>query len=219
MPTGRPFARLNLPMHAARSPVSPPPLVTVVHADDCGLSAGITDAIIRCHDHGWLRRTSVVVNGAGWTHAVSELRRRPALSLALHLNLFEGEPLSKPADVDLLVDRRGRFNRGLLHSGPRGFVVAAPRGCAANCALNCDGRWTGFSRVPRSWFDGSRWPRPLPCPPSRVRRVDGTVRSINWHRQTPTRAVVLAAPAVAPRRLINVVKNIALRAEYAGKPC
>jgi chitin disaccharide deacetylase len=99
-------------MHDEQSRVSSPPLVTIVHADDCGLSAGITDAIIRCYDHGWLRRTSVIVNGAGWAHALSELRRRPGLSVALHLNLFEGRPLSKPADVDLLVDRRGTFNRG-----------------------------------------------------------------------------------------------------------
>ena len=99
-------------MHADLSRVSSPPLAAIVHADDCGLSRGITDAIIGCYDHGWLRRTSVVVNGAGWTHAVSELRRRPGLLAALHLNLFEGEPLSNPADVDLLVDRRGRFNRG-----------------------------------------------------------------------------------------------------------
>ena len=98
MGSGRRFARSDLPMSVSR--VSSPRLVTVVHADDCGLSEGITDAIVRCYDHGWLRRTSVIVNGAGWTHAVAELRRRPELSVALHLNLFEGSPLSDPTDVD-----------------------------------------------------------------------------------------------------------------------
>ena len=117
-------------MHADRPRVSSPPLAAIVHADDCGLSQGITDAIIGCYDHGWLRRTSVVVNGAGWTHAVSELRRRPGLLVALHLNLFEGEPLSSAADVDLLVDRRGRFNRGfaaLWMTGLRGSTAVRLR--------------------------------------------------------------------------------------------
>jgi hypothetical protein len=60
-----------------------PPLVPIIHADDCGLSAGITEAILACFDHGWLRRTSVVVNGDGWGHAVAELRRRPTLGVSL----------------------------------------------------------------------------------------------------------------------------------------
>jgi len=71
-----------------------PPLVPIIHADDCGLSAGITNAIVACYDGGWLRRTSVIVNGDGWQHAVEELRRRPNLAVSLHLNLFEGRPLS-----------------------------------------------------------------------------------------------------------------------------
>jgi predicted glycoside hydrolase/deacetylase ChbG (UPF0249 family) len=87
------------------------PLEFIPHADDCGLSAGMTDTILDCYDHGWLRRTSVVVNGAGWAHAVGALRRRPGLAVALHLNLFEGAPLSPPAEVDLLIDRSGHFHR------------------------------------------------------------------------------------------------------------
>ena len=90
----------------------PSRLVPILHADDCGLSEGITDTILACHDHGWLRRTSVVVNRASWEHAVAALRRRPHLPVSLHLNLFEGTPLSPPKEVDLLVDSRGRFCRG-----------------------------------------------------------------------------------------------------------
>jgi chitin disaccharide deacetylase len=90
----------------------PPRLVPIVHADDCGLSEGATDAIMACHDRGWLRRTSVVANGTAWAHAVGALRRRESFGVVLHLNLFEGAPLSAPADVDQLVDHRGRFCRG-----------------------------------------------------------------------------------------------------------
>jgi predicted glycoside hydrolase/deacetylase ChbG (UPF0249 family) len=101
-----------MPSQEAR--LDAPGLLPIVHADDCGLSAGITDGIVSCYDHGWLRRTSVVVNGAAWEHAVGALRRRPALAVALHLNLFEGSSLSLPADVDLLVDARGRLHRGFV---------------------------------------------------------------------------------------------------------
>ena len=86
----------------------------IVHADDCGLSAGITDAILRCHDAGLLQRTSVVANGAAWDYAVRLLQQRPRLAVALHLNLFEGRPLSPPEEVNLLVDRHGRFTRGFV---------------------------------------------------------------------------------------------------------
>lgn len=100
-------------MSSARRYVEGPSrLVPILHADDCGLSEGITDAIVDCYDRGWLSRTSVVVNGHGWEHAVAELSRRPELSVGLHLNLFEGRPLSSPAELDLLVDRRGRFCKG-----------------------------------------------------------------------------------------------------------
>jgi predicted glycoside hydrolase/deacetylase ChbG (UPF0249 family) len=108
-----------------------PPLVPIIHADDCGLSAGITDAILACYDRGWLRRTSVVVNGDGWGHAVAELRRRPSLALSLHLNLFEGRPLSNPSELDLLVDERGQFYRGfagLCLRGLPGMRTARLRG-------------------------------------------------------------------------------------------
>jgi predicted glycoside hydrolase/deacetylase ChbG (UPF0249 family) len=102
--------------------LDPSRLVPVLHADDCGLSAGITDAIVTCYDRGWLRSTSVVVNGAGWEHAVEALRRRPDLSVALHLNVFEGRPLSDPTELDLLVDGRGRFYRGFAALWAQGLT-------------------------------------------------------------------------------------------------
>ena len=109
---------------------APPSLIPIIHADDCGLSAGITDTIVACYDHGWLRRTSVIVNGSAWEHAVAELRRRPSLAVSLHLNIFEGPPISAPSEIDLLVDRRGQFYRGfagLCMHGLRGAHAARLR--------------------------------------------------------------------------------------------
>jgi chitin disaccharide deacetylase len=103
-------------------------LVPIVHADDCGLSQGITETILACYDSGWLRRTSVIVNGAAWAHAVAALRQRPLLPVVLHLNLFEGSPVSAASEVDLLVDRRGRFNRGFVALWALGLAgPGAPR--------------------------------------------------------------------------------------------
>ena len=103
------------------------PLVAVCHADDCGLSAGITDAIMDCHDHGALQRTSVIVNGAAWERAVSAVGSRPGLGVALHVNLFEGRPLSPPSEVPLLVDGNGRFCRSFVALWARsGGANAAP---------------------------------------------------------------------------------------------
>jgi predicted glycoside hydrolase/deacetylase ChbG (UPF0249 family) len=117
-----------MPLNPRRSFVSPASpgtggaaqLRPVAHADDCGMSVGITDGIIGCYDHGVLRGTSVVVNGEGWAHAVTALRQRPGLSVALHLNLFEGPPLSPASEVDLLVNRAGRFHRGFAELWSRG---------------------------------------------------------------------------------------------------
>ena len=97
----------------------------ILHADDCGLSVGITDAIVRCYDHGWLRRTSVIVNGAGWDYAVAALKQRPHLPVVLHLNIFEGPPISSPAEVDLLVDARGQFYRGFTSLWAHGLAGGA----------------------------------------------------------------------------------------------
>jgi hypothetical protein len=80
---------------------------------------------MECHDRGWLRRTSVIVNGAAWDRAVAALRSRPRLEVSLHLNLFEGRPLSEAADVDLLVDGDGQFTRSFAALWAEGLL---PRG-------------------------------------------------------------------------------------------
>lgn len=123
---GRHFARPNWHMSRLQSASvgGTSRLVPILHADDCGLSPGITDSIVACHDRGLLRRTSVVVNGAGWEHAVAALRRRPRLSVALHLNFFEGSPVSAPSEVDRLVNGQGRFSRGFAALWVRGLAGA-----------------------------------------------------------------------------------------------
>ena len=85
-----------------------------VHADDLGISRGITDRIIETHRHGAVRRASILANGTAFEYAVERLQENPGLSWALHLNLVEGRCLASPQDLGLLVDPQGRFKRGFL---------------------------------------------------------------------------------------------------------
>ncbi len=78
-----------------------------VHADDLGVSRGVTDAILRCIDEGPVESTSIVANGAAFDYAVSALRSRPRVGLSVHLNLVEGPPLVSSRKLDLLVDAEG----------------------------------------------------------------------------------------------------------------
>ena len=203
-------------------PVAPSPvpdntswLVPVCHADDCGLSEGTTDSIVACYDRGWLRRTSVIVNGAGWNRAVAALRSRPGLSVALHVNLFEGSPLSHPAEVSLLVDERGRFCRSFAALWARG--LAAGRAARLRAQLRLEMR-----RQIEKFLEAFGDRRPL--------SIDGHVHYhvlplvfqelMTLHAEYPIEAIRLPRERLywpltrgAPRpAMVNVAKNIVLRA-------
>ena len=81
----------------------------LLHADDIGLSPGITRAIVRAIDEGFVRSVSLIANGTGFDEAIVALKARPSVRVTLHLNLLEGEPLSAPGDIPLLVDVEGRL--------------------------------------------------------------------------------------------------------------
>jgi predicted glycoside hydrolase/deacetylase ChbG (UPF0249 family) len=97
----------------------------VIHADDLGISPGITDRVIRTHRSGAVRRTSIAANGEAFDQAVAGLRENPGLSWAIHLNLVEGRSLSPREEVDLLVDGKGWFKRDFL--GMLLLPILAPR--------------------------------------------------------------------------------------------
>lgn len=95
------------------------------HADDLGLSRSINEGILDCVDHGALAGVSLVANGAAFGHAVDALRNRPQLRVSVHLNLCEGEPLSSPDEVSLLIDRDGRFHYSFVALWLR-YLLAPP---------------------------------------------------------------------------------------------
>ena len=80
-----------------------------VHADDLGATEGVSREIIRCADDGALDSASLMVNAPAFEFALREYQRRRNFSLALHLNLIEGRPLTAPSQVTHLVNEDGLF--------------------------------------------------------------------------------------------------------------
>ena len=61
----------------------------IVNADDFGLGEGVNRGIIRAHEHGIVTSASLMVRQPGARHAADYARRRPQLSVGLHLDLAE----------------------------------------------------------------------------------------------------------------------------------
>ena len=78
-----------------------------VHADDFGVSRGVSDGILQCIDEGPVESISIIANGAAFDYAVAALRARPRVAISVHLNLIEGPSVTHPREVDLLVDTGG----------------------------------------------------------------------------------------------------------------
>ncbi len=81
----------------------------IIHADDFGLSRGITDNILHCIDKGVISSVSLIANGYAVDYAMDEYKKRHDVRLACHLNFFEGMPVSPADNVSLLVDKKGYF--------------------------------------------------------------------------------------------------------------
>jgi len=84
--------------------------IFVVNADDLGVSRGATLGIVQAHLDGVVTSASLAPTGADYRHAVEVTRSNcPELGIGLHFTLSAGKPVSKPADVPLLVDQHGNF--------------------------------------------------------------------------------------------------------------
>lgn len=79
----------------------------VVVADDGGADAARDRGILECLDAGLVRNVSVLANGPDAGPLAAEIRRRPGVSVLLHLNLTEGAAQAGPSPT--LTDAAGRF--------------------------------------------------------------------------------------------------------------
>ena len=81
-------------------------------ADDYGISIEGNNRIENCIKNGALNKVSVLPNGE-----ISDFKKRLSdknAKLSLHINLVEGKPLSKPTDVELLINDDGYFKYSFL---------------------------------------------------------------------------------------------------------
>lgn len=93
-----------------------------ITADDFGLCPEVNAAICLLHDRGIVQRTSFLVNTEHFDSSVQALRKRPALQVAIHLNLTDGRPVLPAREVPSLVGRNGAF-RGGRHYGVAARVI------------------------------------------------------------------------------------------------
>ena len=81
-------------------------------ADDYGISEGANSRIENCLENGVLNKISVLPNGK-----ILDFNQRlsgKTAMISLHINLVEGQPLSNPNDVDLLVSESGYFKYSFI---------------------------------------------------------------------------------------------------------
>lgn len=81
----------------------------VINADDFGLCSSVNQAVAQAHTGGVLTSTTIMANMPAAKGAVKLAKQMPGLGVGVHLNLFEGRPLSKDANIDYLLDETGGF--------------------------------------------------------------------------------------------------------------
>lgn len=80
------------------------------HADDYGLFKAQSKRILDCFREGCLNGISIIPNGSYLAEGMDELgSMEGAIGLTVHLNLVEGQCLSRREDVRNLVDAEGNF--------------------------------------------------------------------------------------------------------------
>lgn len=81
----------------------------IINADDFGLCSGVNKAVAQAHTDGVLTSTTIMANMPAADEAVKIAKQLPNLGVGVHLNLFEGQPLSKDGCVNCLLDDQGSF--------------------------------------------------------------------------------------------------------------
>ena len=69
--------------------------MVIINADDFGMSLSVNDAIMAAFERGLLSSTTLLVNMAGFDDAVKKIHAHSLTNVGLHLNLFEGKPLTE----------------------------------------------------------------------------------------------------------------------------
>ena len=81
----------------------------IINADDFGLCDGVNKAVAQAYTDGVLTSATIMANMPAADEAVKIAKQLPGLGVGVHLNLFEGKPLSKKACVERLLNADGQF--------------------------------------------------------------------------------------------------------------
>jgi hopanoid biosynthesis associated protein HpnK len=87
----------------------------IVNADDFGLTEDVNRGIIVAHRDGILTSTSLLANGSAFQQAASSSRKLVQLSVGVHLNLSQGDPVSPANRIPSLVNKQGELHLGPLN--------------------------------------------------------------------------------------------------------
>ena len=90
----------------------------IVIADDLGWTEGVNRGIAEAHRRGIVTSTSLLANGAAFHSALGLARSTPGLSVGVHLNLSDGQPVVQAEKVRSLLNDAGEF-----HSGPERLLL------------------------------------------------------------------------------------------------
>lgn len=85
----------------------------IVNADDFGLCEGVNRAVKQAHTEGILTSATIMAGMEAAKAAVELAGEMPGLGVGVHLDLFDGAPISKNQRVKILLDANGRFGLSL----------------------------------------------------------------------------------------------------------
>ena len=89
-------------------------LKIIINADDFGASKGTNKAITQGSTSGTINSTSIMINIFNVDDEDKNFLSSTNIDLGLHLNLTNEYAVSKKEDIDLLVDKNGKFKNGFV---------------------------------------------------------------------------------------------------------
>jgi predicted glycoside hydrolase/deacetylase ChbG (UPF0249 family) len=93
-------------------------MLTIINADDLGLSTAVNEAIFDLMERGHITSSSLLANSPAAEEAVVEARRRKNGSFGVHLNVTEFRPLTRNAALSPILDSSGCFAGNSIRSTP-----------------------------------------------------------------------------------------------------
>jgi hopanoid biosynthesis associated protein HpnK len=81
----------------------------IINADDFGLCSSVNQAVAQAHTDGVLTSTTIMANMPAAEAAIKLAKQMPGLGVGVHLNLFQGKPLSKDGSINCLLNTDGDF--------------------------------------------------------------------------------------------------------------